>query len=172
MASGDTLVSWRALDAEPPIDLFATFETFLAVQVGQNDPLFPVLVFADAVNRYAYFGATLPAHYAGGGVNVEIVWMSPATSGNCLFLVSFLRVEDGVRDMSNLFFGNETFAAFPTNATAHVVDYDTLAISDGAAFNNIAAGEYFYMELFRDGDGGLDTMADDARVLSIIISEQ
>ncbi len=171
MASGDTLVSWRALDAEPPIDLFATFETFLAIQVGQNDPLFPVLVYADAVNRYAYFGATMPANYDGGGINVEIVWMSPATTGNCLWIISFLRVEDGVRNMSNLFFGNETNGAFPTNGTAHVVDYDTLVVTDGVEMNNIAAGEYFYMELFRDGDSGADTMTDDARVLSIIISE-
>ena len=72
MASGDTLISWRALDAEPPIDDFATFETFLAIQVGQNDPLFPGLVYADAVNRFAYFGATMPANYDGGGIHVEI----------------------------------------------------------------------------------------------------
>ena len=172
MASGDTLVSWRALDNEPPIDEFAVFETFLAIQVGVNDPLFPILVFADAVHRYGVFGATMPANYDGGGINVELVWMSAATSGNCRWIVSFLRVEDGVRNLSNLFFGPQTQISAATNGTAHVVDYDTLAVSDGANMQDIAAGEYFYLELFRDGITGLDTMTDDARLLAIIISEQ
>lgn len=172
MSSGDTLVSWRALDNEPPIDEFATFETLLAIQVGLNDPVFPILVFPDAVHRYGVFGAVMPAHYAGGGISVELVWMSPATSGNCRWIVSFKRVEDGVTNMSNLFFGPQTQISATTNGTAHVVDYDTLLVSDGANMQGILAGEYFYMELFRDGITGLDTMTDDARLISIIISEQ
>jgi len=172
MASGDTLVSWRALDAELPIDDFATFGTLLAVQVGANDPVFPFLLYDDAVNRYAYFGATMPAHYSGGGVNVQVVWMSPATSGNVVWIVSFKRMEDGVQRLDNLFFGNETNGAFATDAVAHVIDYSTLAVSDGADLNLIEAGEYFWMEMFRDGDSGSDTMTNEARLLSIIISEQ
>lgn len=172
MSSGDTLVCWRALDAELPIDDFPVFDTLLAVATGAADPVWPFLNFDDAVNSKAYFGSVMPAHYAGGGVNVEVVWMSPATSGNCLWIVSFKRMQDGVQRLDNLFFGNETFAAFTTDAVAHVIDYSTLAVADGAALNLIEAGEYFWMELFRDGDGGLDTLTNEARLLSIIISEQ
>lgn len=172
MASGDTLVSWRAMDAELPIDDFAVFDTLLAIAGGPADPVWPFLRFDDGANRKAYFGATLPAHYAGGGIKVEVIWMSPATTGNVAWIVSFLRVEDGVRNLSNIFFGNEEFIIVPTNGTAHVVDYDTILVNDGIDFNLIEAGEYFWMEMFRDGDSGLDTMTDEARLLSIIISEQ
>ena len=172
MSSGDTLVSWRALDAELPDGDFATFGTLLAVAGGLADPVWPFLLFDDSVNRKAYFGAVLPAHYAGGGLNVEVVWMSPATSGNVRWIVSFLRVEDNVRNLSNVFFGNESQISATTNGTAHVVDYDTIPVSDGADFDNIVAGEYFWMEMFRDGDSGLDTMTNEARLLAIIISEQ
>jgi len=55
---------------------------------------------------------------------------------------------------------------------AHVIDYSTLAVSDGADLNLIEAGEYFWMEMFRDGDSGSDTMTNEARLLSIILSEQ
>jgi len=172
MASGDTLLAWRALDAELPIDDFATFDTLLAIAGGPSDPVWPYLLFDDAVNAKAYFGAVMPAHYAGGGVNVQVVWMSPATSGIVRWIVSFLRVEDGVRNLSNIFFGNETQISATTNGTAHVVDYDTLAVSDGVDLDNIVAGEYFWMEMFRDGDSGLDTMTNEARLISIILSEQ
>lgn len=172
MASGDTLVSWRALDAELPIDEFATFGTLLAVATGPHDPVFPFLLFDDAVNRKAYFGSVMPNHYAGGGVNVQVVWMSPATSGNVVWIVSFKRMEDGVQRLDNLFFGNESNVIATTDNVAHVIDYDTIAVSDGAGINLIEAGEYFWMEMFRDGDSGSDTLTNEARLLSIIISEQ
>jgi len=172
MASGDTLVCWRALDAELPDGDFAVFDTLTAVATGANDPVWPYLMYDDAVNRYAYFGSVMPAHYSGGGVNVQVVWMSPATSGNCVWIVSFKRMEDGVQRLDNLFFGNETFIIAPTDAVAHVIDYSTIAVSDGADLNLIEAGEYFWMEMFRDGDSGNDTLTNEARLLSIIISEQ
>jgi hypothetical protein len=172
MASGDTLVAWRALDAELPIDEFALFDTIQVNQVGLHDPLMPILVFEDGVNRYAHFGAVMPKHYTGNGINVELVWSSIQTTGNCVWIVSFKRIQDGVTDLDTAIFGNETFITPTTNAGANVVDYDTIAVSDGANMNNIAAGEFFKMELIRDGDSGSDTLAGDANLSAIIITEQ
>lgn len=164
MASGNTLVTWGAVDA---ISATATFDT-RAMATGAV----PVLDFDPGADEYAIFGAVMPRHYAGGGLTVTIGWMATsATAGAVLWELALKSVTD---DVDNL--GSKAAAAAntatPTTATASgEVDYATITFTDGADMDSVAAGEYFQAVLTRNADDGTDTMTGDAELVFIEIRE-
>lgn len=120
----------------------------------------PVLDFDDDSDECDYFTGTLPAGYAGGGITVKFPFTATvATSGDVVFRSAFERYSG--TDLDSDSFGTEvTSSATTTNGTAGIPTYITIAHTNGAQIDSLAAGEMFRHRLCRDADNGSDTMDD------------
>lgn len=162
MASGDTLFLFLPADNEPPASNFATLDL-------RN--LHPVLDFDDTTNESAVFSGVMPQHYGGGGVTVYIHYaMTSATSGDIDWDIAFERIGDQQLDIDA-----DSFAAVNSvdnttvPATSGNVDVVSIAFTDGADMDSVAAGEAFRLQLTRDAAS--DTASGDAEILAVEIRE-
>jgi len=163
MASGDTLLIFSPLHNEPPSSNPATFDT-------RN--LHPCLDFDASTNESAVFSAVMPQHYAGTtGVTVYLHYaMSSATSGTVDWDVSFERVGDQQLDVDS-----DSFAAVNSvddttvPGTSGNVDVVSVAFTDGADMDSVAAGELFRLKVTRDASS--DDASGDAELYTVEIRE-
>jgi len=162
MASGDTLAVFTPHHNEPPATAFATLDTRNA---------HPVLDFDDATNEDAVFSMVMPQHYGGGGVTVFIGYsMTSAESGDVDIDVAFERIGDQQLDVDA-----DSFAAVNSvdnttvPATSGLVDVVSVAFTDGADMDSVAAGELFRLKVTRDAVS--DTAAGDMELHFVEIRE-
>jgi hypothetical protein len=162
MASGDTLLIFTPLGNEPPSSNPATLDT-------RNQH--PVLDFDASTNEDAVFSAVMPQNYDGGGVTVYIHYaMSSATSGDVDWDVCFERIGDQQQDLDS-----DSFAAVNSvdnttvPGTSGLVDIVSVAFTDGADMDSVAAGEGFRVKVTRDASS--DTASGDAELVFLEIRE-
>lgn len=163
MASGNTLLTFFANDNEAPASNYARRDS-------RNNH--PVLDFKDAAtNEEAVFSAIMPQAYAGGGVTVYLHYsMTTATSGDVDWDVAFERIGDQQLDIDA-----DSFAAVNSvdnttvPATSGFVDVVSVAFTDGADMDSVAAGELFRIKVTRDGAS--DTASGDAELHAVEIRE-
>lgn len=162
MATGDTLVIFTAQNNQPPATNPATLDLRNA---------HPVLDFDASTNESAIFGAVMPQHYGGGGVTVYIHYaMSSATSGDIDWDVAWERVGDQQQDIDA-----DSFAAVNSvdnttvPATSGNVDVVSVAFTNGADMDSVAAGEYFRLQVTRDAAS--DTATGDAELIAVELRE-
>ncbi len=163
MASGDTLLVVVPALAEFPSANYPTFDTRNVVTV---------LDFDDSTDESCEFPGFMPRHYDGGGITVTIGWMATsAIAGNTVWGVGFKSVSDDADDLDSKAFAADNAVTAAAASASGEVAYDTVAFTDGADMDSIAAGEYFRMKLTRDADNGSDTMVGDAELVFIEIKE-
>ena len=163
MASGNTLIIWRAQDGRAPSANFATLDT-------RN--LHPVLDFDDTTDESVDFEGVMPRNYAGGGVTVYIHYCDEAIAGVLLWQAAFERVGDGSQDIdSDGFASAQSSASLTVPATSGNVDIASIAFTDGAQMDSVAVGEAFRLRINRDADNVLDTLAGDANLLFVELKE-
>ena len=163
MASGDSLVSWGPRDGLPPAANPTTPDT-------RNDN--PVLEFDATTAESAYFGASLPANYAGGGITATIVWAADtATTGSVVWGLSFERHQDGTDTIASDSFATEQTATSPAPGTAGIYKYRTIAFTNGAQIDSLAVGEHFRVKLRRLPADGADDMTGDAQFVNLELKE-
>ena len=169
MASGDTLVVFMANNNEPPSASFATLDT----RAGASDAEHLVLDFDAASDESSEFGAVMPRNYsATTGLTVTIGWMaSSATSGDCVWDVSFKSVSDDADDLDTKEFAAVNSVAATAASASGEVQYSAVTFTDGADMDSVAAGEYFRMRITRDANNGSDTMSGDAELLFVEIQD-
>lgn len=162
MASGDTLCIFTPLHAEVPATLYAL------IGVRNNHP---ILAFDGTTAWSAFFTTEMPANYGGGGVTVRIWWSAAsATTGAVVWGVS-------MEDMSATDLDSDSFAtqvvagATTTNATSGVLSVTSVALTSGAQMDNTAAGDAFRLRVERLPANAGDTMAGNAEIMLIDISE-
>jgi len=162
MAGGDTLIVFTALHNEPPSSNPATFDV-------RNEH--PVLDFDASTNESAVFSGVMPQHYDGGGVTVYIHYaMTSATSNTVDWDVSWERIGDQQQDIDS-----DSFAAVNSvdnttvPGTAGNVDVVSVAFTDGADMDSVAAGEGFRLKITRDASS--DDAAGDAELLFVELRE-
>lgn len=162
MASGDSLLQFRPNHNEPPSSNAASLDTRNQHQV---------LDFDATTNESAVFGAIMPQAYGGGGVTVYIHYaMSTATSGDIDWDVAFERIGDQQQDIDS-----DSFAAVNSvdnttvPGTSGNVDVVSVAFTDGADMDSVAAGEAFRLKLTRDAAS--DTASGDAELWAVEIRE-
>lgn len=165
MASGDTLCVFTPLDNQPPSSNYATLDT-------RNGYL--VLDFDASTDESAVFQGFMPRNYDGGGVTVTVGWAATtATTGTISLDVAFMSVTDDADDLDTKAFAAANNAN-PTTATASgEVDYVTIAFTDGADMDSVAAGETFFLKVTRDADGttSTDDMTGDMELVFVEIQE-
>lgn len=162
MASGDTLLTLLPANNEPPTSNFATVDT-------RNNH--PVLDFDDTTNESAVFSGVMPQHYGAGGVTVYLHYaMSSAVSGDIDWDAAFERIGDQQLDIDA-----DSFAAVNSvdnttvPATSGFVDIVSIAFTDGADMDSVAAGEGFRLKITRDAVS--DTATGDAELVRVEIRE-
>lgn len=162
MASGDTLLTFTPLANQPPASSYATFD----IRNGHV-----ILDFDASADEQALFGDVLPRHYAGGGVTVTLVWLATtATSGNVVWSVAIER-DDTATDLDADSFATANTATAATSATSGAPTYTTIAFTNGAQMDSLAAGEAFRLRVQRTGTSGSDTMTGDAELLAVEVKE-
>jgi hypothetical protein len=163
MASGNTLLQWPASAGIPPSTSFATL-------ARRNNHL--VANFDAAADESLDFEGVLPANYAGGGLTVTLVWLAAtATSGDVVWNVDIERHEDDVTDLdADSFVGVNAATGTAASATGEP-QYTAVTFTNGADMDSLAVGESFRLRVTRDADNGSDTMAGDAQLLRVVVSE-
>jgi hypothetical protein len=163
MASGDTLLIFTPLHNEPPASNPATLDT-------RNQH--PVLDFDAATNESAVFSAVMPQAYAGTtGVTVYLHYaMSSATSGDVDWDVAFERIGDQQQDIdADGFAAVNSVDNTTVPGTSGNVDIVSVAFTDGADMDSVAAGEGFRLKVTRDAAS--DTATGDAELRFVEIRE-
>jgi len=162
MAAGDTLLVFTPQHNEPPATAAATLDV-------RNNHL--VLDFDAAANEDAVFKGIMPQHYGGGGVEVLIHYaMSSATSGDIDWDAAFERIGEAGQDIdSDGFAAANSVDNTTVPATSGLVDVVSVAFTDGADMDSVAAGEAFRLKITRDAAS--DTAAGDAELLAVEIRE-
>lgn len=162
MASGDTLVSFTALQNSPPATNPATFD----VRNGT-----PVLDFDPTTQEIAIFLGVLPRHYSGGGITAYVHWAATsAVTGTVGWDVSFERIGDGSQDLDADGFATEkTITAATVPGTAGLVDITNVAFNNGAEIDSLAVGESFRLRVRRDVAS--DSASSDAELVAVELKE-
>ncbi len=162
IASGFTLITFIPQCSEPPSTNFATLDT-------RNQH--PVLDFDATTNESAVFRGIMPKHYAGGGITVYLHYaMTSAETNTVDWDVAFERIGDQQLDIDG-----DSFAAVQSAdnttvpGTSGLVDVVSIAFTNGAQMDSIAAGEGFRLKVTRDAAS--DDAAGDAELLFIEIRE-
>lgn len=152
------------LSSEPSATSFPTLDT-------RNSRA--VLDFDAAAVELTYWVLSLPAAYAGGGINVKIRWAATtATSGDTVWGVALERIAAGDLDIDTDSATSAVTASGTADATSGKVIETTVALSHGAVMDSVAAGEMFRIQIRRDATNGSDTMAGDAELLQVVVTEQ
>ena len=171
MAAGETLVNFTALHNEPPTTAYATYDTIASDDTVVGTQL--VLAFDKDADESAEFGAIMPQNYVGTtGIQVTIAWASmTGTADEVLWGVQFKRFQADVGNLDTSIFATlQPFATDAPGTSIGEVVYVTKSIADGAAMDNIEAGEYFRIRVTRDVSG--DAHGGDALLVGIEIKEE
>lgn len=162
MAAGDLLAVFTAHQYEPTSSNFATPDT-------RNGH--PVLDFDGATNESANFTGFMPWHYGGGGVTAYIGYsMTSATSGDIDWDLAFERIGDQQQDIdSDGFASVQSVDNTTVPGTSGNVDVVTIAFTNGAQMDSVAAGEMFRIRITRDAAS--DTTTTDAELHFIVLRE-
>ena len=162
MASGDTLLIFEPLANEPPSSNLATFD-------ARNQH--PVLDFDDTTNESAVFSAVMPRHYGGGGVTVYLHYsMTSGVAGDVDWDVAFERIGDQQQDIdADGFAAAKSVDDTTVPGTCGLVDVVSVAFTDGAEMDSVAAGEGFRLKIIRDAAS--DTASGDAELRFVELKE-
>lgn len=164
MASGDTLVIFGPHANLPPSTNFAT--------VDIRGTTHMVLDFDDAAAESAQFGSVLPRNYSGAGITATLIWLATtATTGNVKWNVQFERHQDDTDDLDTDSYATAQTATGATATTSGAPQYTSIAFTNGAQIDSLAAGESFRLKITRDAADGADTMTGDAELLRVELRE-
>lgn len=142
MSSGDSLLEFFPENGQQPTSNFATLDM-------RNQH--PVFDFDDSTVEAIRFKAIMPQHYGGGGITVHLHYsMATATSGNIILSVAVERIGDQGQDVdADGFAAANTLSATAVPGTSGLVDEVTIAFTDGADMDSVAAGDLFRVEVKR-----------------------
>lgn len=163
MASNDTLCVFTAQSNVPPLTSFATVDLRNAHMV---------LDFDDTAAESATFGGVLPRNYGGAGITATLIWLgTTATTGNVKWNAQFERHQDDTDDLDTDSFATAQTATGAAATTSGACQYTTIAFTNGAQIDSLAAGESFRLKVTRDAADGADTMTGDAELLRVELRE-
>jgi len=99
--------------------------------------------------------------------------MSTATSGSFRVQAGIERVLAGTLDIDADSFASFQSGGGTANGTCGVTSTVSVAFTDGAQMDSLAAGEAFRLKIRRDADGtsGTDDITSDAELLRVVLRE-
>lgn len=165
MASGDSLII--GLVPRPPDANAATMD----IKAGGSTPAEQLLVFEfdDATDEYMDFGAVMPEHYSGNGIEVEIAWYADTATSNAVVWRAAFRRLDSAEDL-----GSSHTYSYQTTTTTTANDVEKINVTtisfSSSQIDGVVAGDPFILRISRDADNASDTMAGDAQLVAEMIS--
>jgi hypothetical protein len=175
MASGDALLFFTAHDAELPVSGNglepAVRETILTAPspVGPVDVI-DVLGMPDDAAYSGQWSAVMPQAYSGGGIRVEVMWVTLATTGRAFFDTWFNKLDVGVNLITNGWFGGQSGSDLAP-AVARDIIRSTIDHDSGAQMGNLVAGDFFRFNIRRDAPGPPNSVTGDIQFISALLSE-
>lgn len=161
MASGDTLAFWPAISSEAPSSNFALLGT-------RN--LHPILKFDASTNWSAIFRGKMPQHYAGGGVDVYLVFtMATAITGDVDWDIAFELIGTSLDIDADSFAAVNSVDNTTVPGTSGVPGEVSRSFTDGADMDSVVAGAMYRVKVTRDAAS--DTAAGNAELLGVEIRE-
>ena len=147
--------------AAPMLDIPSSNGAAAAAITSGTNTLYAVLDFDAATDESAQGSFQLPTGWT-GNVDVDLDWMSAATSGNVIWAVQCACVAASESsDPSWNTAGTVTDAAIGTTNQRNTATISALTTT------GCAAGERMHFKVYRDADAGGDTMTGDARLKSL-----
>lgn len=163
MATGDTLLTWEAVQGLPGATVFPAL-------VRRNNHL--VLAFDAATDEIAYFEGIMPRHYDGGGVTLSLIWAADtATTLEVVWSVGFERHQDDTDDLDADSFATDQTATPTTASVAGEPQYTDIAFTNGAQMDSVTVGEHFRIRVTRDANNANDDMTGDAHLIALELRE-
>jgi len=160
MASGDTLLQFLPNSHEPSAATYAT---------GDVRNQHPTLDFALA--EITRFTAFMPAHYAGGGVTIDlIIAMTSAVADDVNLETAFERIGEVLDIDGDSFAAAQNTGDVTVPGASGVPKKLTSTHSDGAQMDSVAVGELFRLQVQRVAVGGTDATGD-LELLGVLVSE-
>lgn len=169
MATGQTVL--QVIRVLPPAANYATPD----VRAGGSTPAenTPVWDFDDTTAEFLDFLVQLTGSYAGGGLTLTLPWSATsATSGAVLWQAAFRRVADDAEDIDAAHtYDYNSAAADTAPSLSGEISYPTIAFTDGADMDSLAAGEFAILRVKRLPTDAADTMVGDAELWAVIGKE-
>ncbi len=135
----------------------------------------PVIAFEDGTNATkpcACFEFRMSPYYSGGGLTITYTSGATATTGTTDVEASFERLNSGGQDWDLDGFASAVAANFTPNTTSGTFEDETIAFTDGAQIDSLAAGELGRIMTCRDSDDATnDTMTGDWQIGHVAIME-
>ena len=145
--------SWPGTLASFPATDYATFDT-------RNTH--PVLDFDQTTQETVYFQGVMPDNFATEDLIVQVWWTATTvTSGTVGWDVSF-ELMTGLDVDGDSFATAQTITAVTVSATNGTLQTSSVEITNGAAIDNLVAGDMFRLRIRRDV--ATDTAAEDAEL--------
>ena len=123
------------------------------------------------------FSGVLPRQYSGLGLTVTLVWAATTPpSGDpptdrARWSVAVERLEPAGTSLdSDSFAAAESVEATPPTGSGKLQNTQ-LVLADGAAMDNLVAGEPFRLKVTREADDPGDTMSGDAELRFVVLRE-
>lgn len=160
MASGDLLSiptpSYPAGTAVPSLGLLA----------GGSSPAeaMEVFDFDASTIEYMDFYGRLSDRYASTGITLKFSWRGKAgTSGNVVWQAAIRRLNSAETFSSSHSYSAQS-STDAVSGTLTRPSETTIAFTDGAQMDSLAAGEPFVLRVWRDATNGSDTLTGDAQM--------
>ena len=153
MASGDTLLILTPKAAVAPATAYATLDV-VAATTATPDINRLVLDFNETEDEYADWLVMMPRHYGSGGsptgITLTFVWTCEPIINDVSWAAQ-IRSEGSTDAHITKNFSTAVVATAATApGTARNIAYTTLALTDGAQMDSVAAGEMMTVRVYRD----------------------
>lgn len=140
---------------------------------GTPSEPFPAFAFDPATAENLLLTSFLSPRYGGAGLTLRLLWRSTATTGSCVWRARLRRINTGA---ASLLGAHDYWAAAQTvtTATAGTASHpvlSTVAFTNGAQMESLAAGEAFALMIGRNAASGSDTLAVDADLIGVDLRE-
>jgi hypothetical protein len=144
-------------------DLPTSSPAVAACKTGTNTQM-GVLDFADSASLSAQIHHKLPSTWT-GSIDVNIKWLTSATSGNVVWQMAAVCVADAETD--DPAFATAVTVTDAAKGTTLQTNDATLTMTTSDTITGCAAGELMHLKILRDAAHASDTLAATARLIGI-----
>jgi len=132
----------------------------------------PVLDFDADTDESALWLDVLPVRYAAGGITVEIEFAATsATSGDVVWTAALERIGAESQDLDADGFASAKTVTATVSSTCGKTKMASIAFTDGAQMDSVAAGNTFRLQITRDANNAADTATGDAELVAVHVKE-
>ena len=151
MSAGDTIAEFFANDAVEPATLYAPLNTIRDLASAPEHELW-VRDYDTTQQQYLDFNIVLPAYYAGGNFDLDVLWTTLSVTGTVQWSVQSKVSIPGTTDLSAFAYGaGQNFSADTVPGTARIESLSSIA---GVTAPNALKGRKLWLRLARIAPGG------------------